>query len=274
MKRLTKSMTVILLSLASCGQPEPTSDVALRTTDSAGIIPIGGHAHLFPTDSSVRLMFNLVSSAQLAKYSENFGWGGSFPASAFRVSAINQGVMLWYCFRGGSRPDLFLALEHLEEYDPHNLPRGPIQTELTVPTAIFRVNPESLKSESDIRDYLKETGDVSGWKTLNAGEIRRYIASADSLFTLYPDIHGERYNSYMFGFFSARHEAAFDAFIASAGENGYIRYYFGYDERERPNRIRIILMAVNAKGVNQAMARVSEEGYGTMQRSWPPPPID
>ncbi len=99
----------------------------------------------------------------------------------------------------------------------------------------------------------------------------RYITSADSLLDRYRDANGERYNNYMFGFFSVLHEAGFNDFVASAGPNGYIRYYFGYDERDRPNRIRIILMAVNAKGVNLAIARVMDDPT-SMQRSWPPPP--
>lgn len=263
-----------MICALSCSPPEMARDSELRTTDESGIIPIGGHAHQYPIDSSVRLMSNLMHTAGLDEVSEVFGWGGSFPASAFRVSSVNQGVLLWYCFRGGANPELFLALEHLNEYDPHNLPRRPVSNELTLPSTIFYSNSAVGRNEESIRDYLRTaTGDQSQWNTAPAEEINAYVISADSLFGIYRDAQGERYNNYMFGFFSARHEAAFEAFVESAGENGYIRYYFGYDERDRPNRVRIILMAVDSRGINQSMARINDgDGGGSMQRSWPPPP--
>lgn len=265
---------IALVCAMACTPPEMTKDAALRTTDETGIIPIGGHAHQYPTDSSVKLMSNLVHTAGLDNLTEDFGWGGSFPASAFQVSATNQGVLLWYCFRAGQNPELFLALEHLESYDPHNVPRKPISTSLTLPSTIFRASPATMNSEDAIREYLRTaSGDLPTWTTASAETINRYVISADSLFGVHRDPYGERYNNYMFGFFSVLHEAAFQAFVESAGENGYIRYYFGYDERDRPNRVRIILMAVDAKGNNQAMARVTDDGGGgSMQRSWPPPP--
>ncbi len=272
MKTTFTILGIALLGVLSCSKPEVASDAALRTTDQSGIIPIGGHAHQFPVNSSVKLMFSMVSAAQTGQLSADFGWGGSFPASAFKVAAANQGVLLWYCFKPGADPKLFLALEQLREYDPYNLPTHPISSELTVPTAIFQANPTTLSSENDVRDYLRqESGDRAGWETMPAEQVSRYVASADSLFGRHPDHNGEKYNNYMFGFFSARHEAAFNAFVESAGENGYIRYYFGYDERDRPNRVRIILMAVNARGTNLTMARVSNDS-SSMQRSWPPPP--
>lgn len=273
MKTITKLLGTAFIGVASCSQPEMANDAALRTTDESGILPIGGHAHQYPTDSSVKLMFNLVSAAQLGQLSGDFGWGGSFPAAAFRVAAANQGVLLWYCFKGGAHPELFLALEHLREYDPHNLPTRPISAELTVPTVIFRSNAIALSSENDIHEYLRaETADQPGWETMPAEQVNRFVAGADSLFGRHPDSNGERYNHYLFGFFSARHEAAFDSFVESAGENGYIRYYFGYDERDRPNRIRIILMAANSRGVNLSAAKVGVHMEGCLQRSWPPPP--
>lgn len=273
MKTLSTLAGVALVCVISCSPPEMANEANLRTTDESGIMPIGGHAHQFPTDSSVRLMSNLVQTAGLSQVSEVFGWGGSFPAAAFKVSDANQGVLLWYCFRGGENPDLFLALEHLDEYDPHNLPRRPLSDELTVPSAIFRSSPASVSSDAAIRDYLRSAaGDQPVWNTAPAEVINRYVISADSLFAMYRDAQGERYNNYMFGFFSVRHEAAFNSFVESAGENGYIRYYFGYDERDKPNRVRIILMAVDTRGNNQAMAKVHDEGGQSMQRSWPPPP--
>lgn len=273
MKTLFSLSGLALVCAMSCTQPEMARDSELRTTDESGMIPIGGHAHQYPIDSSVKLMSNLLQTEGLDQVTEVYGWGGSFPASAFRVSSVNQGVLLWYCFRGGEDPALFLALEHLKEYDPHNLPRHPVNNELTLPTTIFYSSPVDLTSEASIRDYLRSaSGDLPLWNTARADVIHAYVVSADSLFGMYRDPQGERYNNYMFGFFSVRHESAFDAFVESAGENGYIRYYFGYDERDRPNRIRIILMAVNAKGENRSMLRTNDDGGSSMQRSWPPPP--
>ncbi len=272
MRKVYPYLGIALIGLISCSQPEVAGDAALRENSPTDFMPVGGHAHQFPADSSVKLMFNLVQGADLAQLGENFGWGGSFPASAFVVSPENQGVMLWYCFRSGPDPELFLALEQLREYDAHNLPRLPGSDVLTAPSAILRANASDLGSEDAIRDHLlAETGDMPGLVQVGAAEVGRYITSADSLFDRYRDAQGERYNNYMFGFFSVLHEAAFNDFVASAGPNGYIRYYFGYDERDKPNRIRIILMAVNAKGVNLAIARVMDDPT-SMQRSWPPPP--
>lgn len=272
MKNKHAAIGIALIGLISCTQPQVAGDAAIRTTGSTEFMPVGGHAHQFPPDSSVKLIFNLVQGADLSQLGENFGWGGSFPASAFRVSPENQGVMLWYCFRPGANPELFLALEQLKEYDPHNLPRLPVSPVLTAPSAILRASAGMLGSEEAIRGQLNAAGgDNSTLVQISAAEVGRLITSADSLFDNHRDTYGERYNNYMFGFFSALHEAAFTDFVESAGENGYIRYYFGYDERDKPNRIRIILMAVTANGVNKATARVMDDPT-SMQRSWPPPP--
>lgn len=273
MKNKPLFSAVLLLIFLSCQNSEMVqTDGALRTTDASGILPLGGNAHKYSFDSSVVLLSNLAARAPLSQISSSFGWGGSFPVSAFRVASANQGVLLWYCFRGGNEPQMFLALEHLRDYDPANLPRQPISQELAGPTHIFN-NPLGRQAgESSIREFLRtQSGDQPGWVTLASGQVAKYIASADSVFRKYPDENGEKYNNYMFGFFSVRHEAGFDAFLDRAGENGYIRYYFGYDEKDKPNRIRIILMAVDAKGVNKSYGRTADDG-GSMQKSWPPPP--
>jgi hypothetical protein len=264
---------ILLAGIAACQQSDMVqTDGALRTTDESGIIPLGGHAHQYPLTSSVRLMTNLVGAANLSDLTAGFGWGGSFPVNAFRVSASNQGVLLWYCFKGGRNPQMFLALEQLKDYDPHNMPKEPASSELLVPSVVFKNNLSGARSESAVREFLRnQTGDQASWITLAASEVKGYIKSADSLFQTVRDGQGERYNNYMFGFFSVRHEAAFNEFLDTAGENGYIRYYFGYDENDRPNRIRIILMAADARGVNASLSRTSDDG-STMQRSWPPPP--
>ncbi len=262
----------MLVGLASCQLPEVQTDGALRTAGSSGILPLGGHAHQYALDSSVLLLSNLAGAAKLADLTTDFGWGGSFPAAAFRVSEANQGVLLWYCFKGGNNPQLFLALEQLNDYDPANLPKKPISSELIVPSTIFRNSLQGLSDKGSVRDFLRsQDGDQSEWSTLAAADVNHYILSADSLFNSVTDSQGERYNHYMFGFFSVRHEAGYNDFLDRAGENGFIRYYFGYDEKDRPNRIRIILMTVDSRGVNTAIARTNDD-ESTLQKSWPPPP--
>jgi len=267
-------LAILLVGLASCQPPEGVkSPGASRTKDDAGIIPFGGHAHQYPLESSLRLLSNLARTSELSRVPADFGWGGSFPVDAFRVATADQGVMLWYCYRGGSNPQLFLALEHLRDYDPHNMPTAPESDELLVPSTVFHYDLPEGRDEDAMREFLSnQTGDQPQWITVPTSEIRGYINSADSLFNEMVDSQGERYNNYMFGFFSVRHEAAFDEFLNKAGKNGYIRYYFGYDENDRPNRIRIILMAVSADGVNTALSKTLDDGGSTMQRSWPPPP--
>lgn len=272
---MNKVLPILLVCLAACQLPDVETRGALRTTGPDGILALSGHAHEYPVDSSVTLLSNLAGAAKLVSLTSDFGWGGSFPVSAFRVSSANQGILLWYCFKGGSNPQMFLALEQLDDYDPANLPTSPISSELLVPSVVFRNNFQGASDASSVRDLLgSHTGDQSEWSTLAAADVNRYILSADSLFNFVTDSQGERYNRYMFGFFSARHEAGYDNFLDRAGENGYIRYYFGYDEKDRPNRIRIILMATDSRGVNQAFARTTheEDGCGSLQRSWPPPP--
>lgn len=263
----------MLVGLASCQLPDVETRGALRTTGPDGILALNGRAHQYPVDSSVALLANMAGAANLASLTSDFGWGGSFPASAFRVASTNQGILLWYCFKGGNNPQMFLALEQLKDYDPANMPTAPISNELLVPSTVFRSNLKGATGPGAVRDFLEsQTGDLPGWTTLASSDVNRYILSADSLFNLATDSNGERYNRYMFGFFSARHEAGYNSFLDRAGENGFIRYYFGYDEKDRPNRIRIILMAANSMGVNKSFSRTSDDPGGSLQRSWPPPP--
>lgn len=265
----------MLVCLGACQLPDVETQGALRTTGPDGILALNGHAHQYPVDSSLTLLSNMAGAAKLTSLTSDFGWGGSFPAAAFRVASANQGILLWYCFKGGSNPQMFLALEQLKDYDPANLPRSPISDVLLVPSVVFRNNLQGISDENSVREFLgSQTGDQPIWTTLAAAEVNRYILSADSLFNSVTDSQGERYNHYMFGFFSVRHELGYDAFLDKAGENGFIRYYFGYDEKDRPNRVRIILMAADSRGVNQAFVRTTheEDGCGSLQKSWPPPP--
>lgn len=263
---------MLLLALSACQPDMVKTDGALRTLSDSQIMPLGGHAHQYSLDSSVRLMTNLASAPRLAALAEGYGWGGSFPVSAFRVSPGNQGVMLWYCFRGGNNPQMFLALEQLKDYDPANLPQRPNSSELIGPTTIFRNTFDAVPDEGRIREFLfSRKGDESGWVTFAGHAVNNYITSADSLFRENTDANGERYNNFMFGFFSVDHESDFNAFLDRAGENGFIRYYFGYDEKDRPNRIRIILTVADAKGAYRFSSRTNDGG-DSMQKSWPPPP--
>lgn len=272
MKTHRHSLALLLLVVAACQVDMVKTDGALRTLSDSEIMPLNGHAHQFALDSSVRLMANLAGSPGLSQLATSYGWGGSFPVSAFRVSSANQGVLLWYCFRGGNNPQLFLALEHLSDYDPANLPSQPISQELVGPTSTFRSTFGSGSDEGRIRDFIQsQSGDGTNWVTFAAEDVNRYIESADSLFNQTRDQNGDRYNNYMFGFFSVRHEAAFDAFLDRAGENGFVRYYFGYDERDRPNRIRIILTVADSRSSFRGSSRTNDGGE-SMQRSWPPPP--
>lgn len=274
-------LTIILLFLLaavtfSCRQSEMVDTPGALRTQSPSAVPfaVGGHAHKFPLDSAFGLMANLSRTPVLSDLTARYGWGGSFPVSAFRVGSANQGVLLWYCFQGGANPRFFLALEQLKSYDPANMPKQPSGDLLVVPTGTFK-NPFTKASDpAAFSEFIaRPQPDPAGWQFLGADVVNRYIKSADSLFRQRTDGSGDRYNYYPFGFFSVLHESDFNSFLDKAGKDGFVRYYFGYDEKDRPNRLRIILLTADGTGRASLSLRTAGDP-GAMQKSWPPPPFN
>jgi hypothetical protein len=232
-------------------------------------------SHQFPFDSTAVLISNMLAIPALNRMAGAFAAGGTFPAHLFRVSSDSSGIILWYGFDPKTN-EVFLSLEQLKNYDVYNLPTGPAGRTLIRPAtftnpAIKQVDRTSVRAR--LKSEVITTNEI---REIDNTTLRRHMSSFDSLLSTMPDSKGVKHNQYLFSFFHNNRDGVFEKFLDQAGKNGYVRYYFGYDEHDVPNRIRVILVAVDAQGRNVTRINASgrtngDEDAVTLQRSYPPP---
>ncbi|WP_020531940.1 hypothetical protein [Flexithrix dorotheae] len=83
---------------------------------------------------------------------------------------------------------------------------------------------------------------------------------------------GEKYNDTPFGVFENEKYNDVDDFLEQPNLE-YIRYYFGYDKTKDQNKIRVILVGVDANKKNMVPRNDTEAkstGPYILQKSWPP----
>src|SRR5690606_24679733 len=79
------------------------------------------------------------------------------------------------------------------------------------------------------------------------------------------------FHKYPFAYFISEEDGKkyFDNFFNS-GDVEYINYYVGFENRDYPNKLRLILIPADKEG-NNIVAKDLTEDY-LLQKSWPPPP--
>jgi len=278
MKKFVFPLLLALLAACTLQLEEEvnSAEIADRLKRDANQVALMKRSHKFPLDSAAILVSDMLLIPTLNKMANSFAAGGTFPARLFRVSPDSSGIILWYGFDPHSR-EVFLALEQLKNYDVANMPKYPTASKLVRSASIFTRTITSPVDRLSIKtQFQNERITDNEVQSIDNATLRKRMNSFDSLLRTMPDGKGEKYNQYLFSFFHDSRDGTFDNFLDQAGRNGYVRYYFGYDERDKPNRIRVILVAVDADGRNvtsiNAGGRTNDEGDGvTLQKSWPPP---
>jgi hypothetical protein len=267
---MKKQLHLILLPLIVSAACTPKKQADSVTTQSllqvpAGAVNLSTHNHQIPFDSAALLISDLFKMPALSNMVTTYALGGTFPVNDFNIGKDSSGVILWSCFKPGPKPELFLALERLHKYDTTNVPPAPLNKILTRPEFTFKdSNPQH--NAPAIERYL-ETQVIpnNGSKPIDNATVAQHIHSFDSLQKTMP----EKYNARPFSYFQRNDDGIFEKFLDQARPNGFVRYYFGY-ETKVPNKIRVILVAVDSAGRN--IIRTASGEAILMEASWPPPP--
>lgn len=199
----------------------------------------------------------------------NYSLGGVLPVADFTPDATNEGLLMWYCFNATTK-QLFMAVEPYQHYDTANLPRTPIQPVLRMPETTFLYTGAS-PSEKDVKEFILNQKITGTSSDIDNAMVTRYVNSFDSLMNTYTDEVGKVYQAYPFNYFIWG--ADYKTFASWAGKDGFIRYYLGYGEQYKPNRIRIVLIATDKDGNTITGGMELNDGGGQgLQTGWPPPP--
>lgn len=282
MKKYLLFLAVLALVAACVGYEMEVNEkeVAANALPAPAIKPdaLASRSHKIPFDSAALLVSNAFNMASVNKILSSYTFGGTFPAKLFRVSPDSSGIILWSCFKGGKQPEYFLALEQLKSYDVYNLPKAPTSKNLAKPLSLFKNADANLSTAPAAKTFIENHAIArNGATSIDNATVVRNIKSFDSLMAATPDRNGKKYNEHPFAYFRESTDGVFSKFLDQAGPNGFVRYYFAYDETEKPNRIRVVLVAVDAAGKNitraSANGRTSEDEALFLQKSVPPPPI-
>lgn len=196
----------------------------------------------------------------MAKINKNF-MGTFLKEDLYVDKETNVGVKLWFCRnKADVDHEFFVAAERVSQYawpTVNDLPKGPVvRPENVLPYK----GPTTNIKDGDMMDYLA----TATWDTpalsvpISPGDVPTYIHDFNSVLGTYA--------KYPFAFFIFDKDFT-DKLCRS--EVKYIRYYFGFDSRDKPNALRVILIAADAYGNNLIDGNL---GYVIMQKSIPPPP--
>lgn len=204
--------------------------------------------------------------------------GGTFRADEIKEWRQNpdfSGLMFWFCLdnSGEIKGKLYLAVEpkynftfpkELADFEkvtwePH-LKTLPIAGQFFEET-IFNTS-EDQKYEF-LLSHTEEKFEKNGTKENVEVKKDSDIFKSDSLLG--------SFQKYPFAYFISEEDGKkyFENFFNS-GNVTYIRYYIGFDEGSRPNRLRLILVPVGEGGEN--IVNISLQTDYLLQKSWPPPP--
>jgi hypothetical protein len=274
----------IVLFAACSGTKKPTAETAaanalLQTPAPTPVVDLAKRSHKIPFDSAALLVADALNNTALNKLLTSYSFGGTFPVKLFRVSPDSSGIILWSCFKGGKKPEFYLAIEQLKSYDTTNLPKAPTSKTLMRPQFLFKNAMSKPYTTPAVKRFIEnQIIPKNGATSIDNASVVKNISSFDSLMAAMPDGSGKKYNEHPFSYFRESTDGTFSKFLDQAGANGFVRYYFAFDEKEKPNRIRVILVAVDAAGKNitktAATAATSGGDALILQKSIPPPPYN
>lgn len=216
-------------------------------------------------DETARLISDLLQKTTLNNISKGISIGGVFNADQFRLQPGMNGVLLWFCYNPGPSdlPGFFMSVEQIPQYQGIVPVPGP---NVIRPVNVFTYTENDIDPLT-VKSYLLRQPSIRSNTGLPipAGEVSNLTTNFKSLMTIASDVYSDPYCVYPFSFFGETPSHEIQQFLDQGAVS--VKYFFGYDESERPNRIRVILIAVDSNGNN-----ILGSSAIMLQKSFPPPP--
>ncbi len=216
-------------------------------------------------DETARLISDLLQKTTLNNISKGISIGGVFNADQFRLQPGMNGVLLWFCYNPGPSdlPGFFMSVEQIPQYQGIVPVPGP---NVIRPVNVFTYTENDIDPQT-VKSYLLRQPSIRSNTGLPipAGEVSNLATNFKSLMTIASDVYSDPYCVYPFSFFGETPSHEIQQFLDQGAVS--VKYFFGYDESERPNRIRVILIAVDSNGNN-----ILGSSAIMLQKSFPPPP--
>lgn len=196
--------------------------------------------------------------------------GGTFRANKIKNWVFDdnvKGLMFWYCLDGD---DFFLALEPWkEEYDESSIQaKRPLAKNLYVPKKLLKENLYDRENLADELPVFKDS--VINWQKTRSREI--VTAWVENYINFMKDKNNEDFSPYSFFVGWEKNVNYLRNFFNEKSPRN-LRYFFSYDEVEKPYSLRVILAPVNRWGKN--IYKINEKAAvrdDVLQYSWPPKP--
>lgn len=194
-------------------------------------------------------------------------FGGTFPKDSVYTSDPTDrtvGLRLWFCYNPNGNPKVFLAGERLHSFSFPTVKDEPQNSKLFTVDASFKYGGKST-SGSDVMTYLEQSTmpvptDIV---QISKAEVVEYSNNFKQLVSGLPQQH---YLDYNYTFFIYDNTKEFEDFFRQPGIT-HVRYFFGFDDSDKVNKIRVALVGVDASGRN-----LLGSNSVILQKSIPPPP--
>lgn len=281
-KKVLLAMAISILIFQGCGQKKDKDEQQESKRPSDTKVQKDGN---IPIEKAAELTYGYVTHPQLTKVFKGQPIGGTFPKSFFEVKSPDGGVLLWFCYKGGKKPEFFLALEQITEYDTAaHFPKQPSAAILKKPKGLFNYNAAAPADKLDVIKFFQGHKVVQNdYEDISNSDVQKYVASFDSLMNVNLASNGRKYSKYSFCFFDKKRDfnektktffdvPDYEDFLKQTPDDGFVRYYFGFDDNDKPNRIRVVLFSANSNGAN--ITTVSGADAIILQKSFPPPPYN
>jgi hypothetical protein len=223
-----------------------------------------------PLEKAATLISNFLEKTNYNKLAKEVAIGGAFDRKAFEIPNNKMGVLFWFCHNTDNNsgyPNLFLALEHVNGFDTDNPPTSPVN-EMKSPDYVFKYS----KPETDfiaVMQYIqshKEGNQINNKPNVTVAKAKEFVEGFKKLIASKGDCATDNCK-YPESYFDGIKGGYMEAFLSK--NPVMVRYYFGYDPKDAPNSIRVILIGTNSSGMNI----VSTKFDGSiLQKSVPPPP--
>lgn len=240
----------------------------------AGLVGAGGSYYYWLgifTDTISRtqadnILSNYLKETDLLKLTDHT-FGGTFPKDSVYTSDPRDrsvGVRFWFCYNPAGNPKVFLAGERLHSFTFPTTSDEPQDSMLFTVDASFSYGGTLGGGGTVVMDYLEHNPIPLPASTLTQVSKAEVITYANNFRQLVSGM--PHYLDYNFTFFIYDNTKDFEKFFAQPGMT-HVRYFFGFDNSDAVNKIRVALVGVDATGRN-----LVGTNSVILQKSIPPPP--
>ena len=216
--------------------------------------------HQITYDSARSLIYEFLK--QVTDAGETIGLGGTIAREDLYAQASTRvpGTIGWYCFnfedRISSLPSFFMAFEtNAVDYEP--TPSSCINEVLYFSGSAFTYNGEV--SPQGVDYFLQSQEQIPGTTSdISDDDVELCM---DYFLGNYPAGERNPYAESCCAFFNADE---LNEFLNQSENYPYVRYLLGFDDSHPNQKIRLILMPVDANGYNVTSNVIM------LQHSWPP----